>query len=43
LFNYNGSELGFRILSMLRLWRLRRVSSLFARFASMLTKRPYSS
>ncbi|XP_013606617.1 PREDICTED: LOW QUALITY PROTEIN: potassium channel KAT1 [Brassica oleracea var. oleracea] len=31
LFNYNGSELGFRILSMLRLWRLRRVSSLFAR------------
>ena len=32
LFNYNGSELGFRILSMLRLWRLRRVSSLFARF-----------
>lgn len=35
LFNYNGSELGFRILSMLRLWRLRRVSSLFARFISM--------
>ncbi|KAL0644855.1 hypothetical protein Bca4012_043145 [Brassica carinata] len=31
LFNYNGNELGFRILSMLRLWRLRRVSSLFAR------------
>ncbi|KAJ4878116.1 Potassium channel KAT1 [Raphanus sativus] len=31
LFNYNGSELGFRILSMLRLWRLRRVSSLFER------------
>ncbi|XP_010538533.1 PREDICTED: potassium channel KAT1 [Tarenaya hassleriana] len=31
LFNYNGSELGFRVLSMLRLWRLRRVSSLFAR------------
>ncbi|WZZ13971.1 hypothetical protein YC2023_107060 [Brassica napus] len=31
LFHYNGSELGFRILSMLRLWRLRRVSSLFAR------------
>lgn len=32
LFNYNGSEIGFRVLSMLRLWRLRRVSSLFARF-----------
>nr|AAX19659.1 inward rectifying potassium channel [Brassica rapa subsp. pekinensis] len=31
LFNYNGSEIGFRVLSMLRLWRLRRVSSLFAR------------
>ncbi|KAL1222937.1 Potassium channel KAT2 [Cardamine amara subsp. amara] len=31
LFNYNGSEIGFRFLSMLRLWRLRRVSSLFAR------------
>ncbi|CAN8325106.1 unnamed protein product [Cochlearia groenlandica] len=31
LFGYNGSEVGFRVLSMLRLWRLRRVSSLFAR------------
>ncbi|KAF8055137.1 hypothetical protein N665_1301s0012 [Sinapis alba] len=31
LFNYNGSEIGFRVLNMLRLWRLRRVSSLFAR------------
>ncbi|KAI5447479.1 potassium channel KAT3 [Lathyrus oleraceus] len=28
--NYN-SELGFKLLNMLRLWRLRRVSSLFAR------------
>lgn len=32
--NYN-SELGFKLLNMLRLWRLRRVSSLFARFASI--------
>lgn len=32
LFTNNGSELGFRVLNMLRLWRLRRVSSLFARF-----------
>ncbi|CAA7042776.1 unnamed protein product [Microthlaspi erraticum] len=31
LLNYNGSEIAFRFLSMLRLWRLRRVSSLFAR------------
>ncbi|GKV36970.1 hypothetical protein SLEP1_g45051 [Rubroshorea leprosula] len=31
LFSDNGSELWFRLLSMLRLWRLRRVSSLFAR------------
>ncbi|CAI8590846.1 unnamed protein product [Vicia faba] len=30
LTNYN-SELGFKLLNMLRLWRLRRVSSLFAR------------
>ncbi|KAM7256506.1 hypothetical protein ACFE04_012247 [Oxalis oulophora] len=28
---HHGSELGFRFLNMLRLWRLRRVSSLFAR------------
>nr|GFD31113.1 potassium channel KAT3-like [Tanacetum cinerariifolium] len=26
------SEIGFKVLSMLRLWRLRRVSSLFARY-----------
>ncbi|KAF5752744.1 potassium channel KAT1 [Tripterygium wilfordii] len=31
LFTDNSSELGFRLLNMLRLWRLRRVSSLFAR------------
>ncbi|KAF8115133.1 hypothetical protein N665_0030s0167 [Sinapis alba] len=31
LFNYKGSQIGFRVLSMLRLWRLRRVSSLFTR------------
>lgn len=29
--NQSSSEVGFRILNMLRLWRLRRVSSLFAR------------
>ncbi|KAM6552127.1 hypothetical protein CsatB_001935 [Cannabis sativa] len=29
--NHHGSELGFKLLNMLRLWRLRRVSSLFAR------------
>ncbi|XP_048594685.1 potassium channel KAT2-like isoform X2 [Brassica napus] len=31
LFNYKGSQIGFTVLSMLRLWRLRRVSLLFAR------------
>ncbi|XVF40148.1 hypothetical protein PTKIN_Ptkin01aG0087900 [Pterospermum kingtungense] len=31
MFTDHGSELGFRLLNMLRLWRLRRVSSLFAR------------
>ncbi|XP_014490211.1 potassium channel KAT1 [Vigna radiata var. radiata] len=31
LFTDNRSEIGFKILNMLRLWRLRRVSSLFAR------------
>ncbi|KAE7996211.1 hypothetical protein FH972_000952 [Carpinus fangiana] len=31
LFTNHSSELGFKILNMLRLWRLRRVSSLFAR------------
>ncbi|KAJ4703853.1 Potassium channel like [Melia azedarach] len=31
LFTDNSSELAFRLLNMLRLWRLRRVSSLFAR------------
>lgn len=36
LFTTYDSELGFKLLNMLRLWRLRRVSSLFARFASML-------
>ncbi|WOL14547.1 potassium channel KAT3-like isoform X3 [Canna indica] len=30
-FNTNGNSLGFKLLSMLRLWRLHRVSSLFAR------------
>ncbi|XP_021676270.2 potassium channel KAT2 isoform X2 [Hevea brasiliensis] len=29
--NRSSSEIGFRLLNMLRLWRLRRVSSLFAR------------
>ncbi|KAF2305422.1 hypothetical protein GH714_005138 [Hevea brasiliensis] len=29
--NQSSSEIGFRLLNMLRLWRLRRVSSLFAR------------
>ncbi|GLU22681.1 hypothetical protein SLE2022_387380 [Rubroshorea leprosula] len=31
LFIDNSSKIGFRLLNMLRLWRLRRVSSLFAR------------
>nr|AKR53708.1 KAT1-type channel [Ammopiptanthus mongolicus] len=31
LFNNHSSNLGFKVLNMLRLWRLRRVSSLFAR------------
>ncbi|XP_074570310.1 potassium channel KAT3-like [Curcuma longa] len=31
LFRGNGNDLGFKILNMLRLWRLRRVSSLFSR------------
>ncbi|PON72610.1 Voltage dependent potassium channel [Parasponia andersonii] len=31
LFSHHGGELGFKVLNMLRLWRLRRVSSLFAR------------
>ncbi|GER24590.1 potassium channel KAT1 [Striga asiatica] len=31
LFTYNNGGLGYKLLSMLRLWRLRRVSSLFAR------------
>ncbi|XP_050370791.1 potassium channel KAT3-like [Argentina anserina] len=31
MFTQHGSELGFKVLNMLRLWRLRRVSSLFAR------------
>lgn len=31
MFTNQGSELGFKLLNMLRLWRLRRVSSLFAR------------
>ncbi|XP_045800436.1 potassium channel KAT1-like isoform X2 [Trifolium pratense] len=31
LFTHNSSEIGFKILNMLRLWRIRRVSSLFAR------------
>ncbi|KAH0894139.1 hypothetical protein HID58_056568, partial [Brassica napus] len=31
LFNYKGSQIGFTVLSTLRLWRLRRVSLLFAR------------
>ncbi|XP_042465861.1 potassium channel KAT3-like [Zingiber officinale] len=31
VFNRHGNSLGFKLLSMLRLWRLRRVSSLFAR------------
>ncbi|GFZ03214.1 potassium channel KAT1-like protein [Actinidia rufa] len=31
LFTDHSSELGFKLLNMLRLWRLRRVSSLFAR------------
>ncbi|KAK7821951.1 potassium channel kat1 [Quercus suber] len=31
LFTKHSGELGFKLLSMLRLWRLRRVSSLFAR------------
>ncbi|KAH0468512.1 hypothetical protein IEQ34_003545 [Dendrobium chrysotoxum] len=32
LFQEHGSDLGFKLLNMLRLWRLRRVSSLFARY-----------
>jgi hypothetical protein len=35
LFIHHNSELGFKVLNMLRLWRLNRVSSLFARFASI--------
>ncbi|TKY68529.1 Potassium channel KAT1 [Spatholobus suberectus] len=31
LFTDHSSEIGFKVLNMLRLWRLRRVSSLFAR------------
>ncbi|KAK7303123.1 hypothetical protein RJT34_14024 [Clitoria ternatea] len=31
LFTSHGSELGFKVFNMFRLWRLRRVSSLFAR------------
>ncbi|XP_020705758.1 potassium channel KAT3-like isoform X1 [Dendrobium catenatum] len=31
LFQKHGGDLGFKLLNMLRLWRLRRVSSLFAR------------
>nr|DAD37537.1 TPA_asm: hypothetical protein HUJ06_008178 [Nelumbo nucifera] len=31
LFTDNSNELGFKVLSMLRLWRLQRVSSLFER------------
>ncbi|XP_039120071.1 potassium channel KAT3-like [Dioscorea cayenensis subsp. rotundata] len=31
LFTKHGTELGFKVLNMLRLWRLRRVSKLFAR------------
>ncbi|XP_057738008.1 potassium channel KAT3 [Arachis stenosperma] len=31
LFTNHSSEIGFKVLNMLRLWRLRRVSSLFAR------------
>ncbi|CAD5186642.1 unnamed protein product [Musa acuminata subsp. malaccensis] len=31
LFEGSGNDLGFKILNMLRLWRLRRVSSLFSR------------
>ncbi|XP_047165829.1 potassium channel KAT3-like [Vigna umbellata] len=31
LFTNSGSELGFKVFNMFRLWRLRRVSSLFAR------------
>ncbi|XP_022879617.1 potassium channel KAT3-like isoform X2 [Olea europaea var. sylvestris] len=31
LFTYHSDGLGFKLLSMLRLWRLRRVSSMFAR------------
>ncbi|WOL14160.1 hypothetical protein Cni_G22940 [Canna indica] len=31
LFEKSGNDLGFKVLNMLRLWRLRRVSSLFSR------------
>jgi len=34
LFSHKGNDLAFKILNMLRLWRLHRVSSLFARFKS---------
>jgi potassium channel len=34
LFTRKGNGLAFKILNMLRLWRLHRVSSLFARFNS---------
>ncbi|CAI0545112.1 unnamed protein product [Linum tenue] len=40
LFREQSSELGFKLLNMLRLWRLRRVSSLFARSIT-LTYKPY--
>ncbi|RYQ81854.1 hypothetical protein Ahy_B10g100454 isoform B [Arachis hypogaea] len=38
LFTNHSSEIGFKVLNMLRLWRLRRVSSLFARFTSLTRK-----
>ena len=38
LFTKHSGELGFKLLSMLRLWRLRRVSFLFARFVIILFK-----
>ena len=41
MFTDHGSELGLRLLNMLRLWRLRRVSSLFARFIIRFKPMPF--
>lgn len=37
LFTNETGEVGFKLLNMLRLWRLRRVSSLFARYYTIIS------